>query len=169
MPESNCSPPNIPLMHPSPELQTSCIPGLSGSPPYSSLLTTACMWQTKYETSVKMWWYEEDLKCITKLTCMNSMTSCQLFPTHYYIYKIIYRYITRGDGLAVEPMSRNPEGRGLILRLSSCRLSLISIDHAKLLRSTLLLVLCLASNHGIAWSLQLGPTEPVTDMGMTNE
>ena len=49
------------------------------------------------------------------------------------------------DGLEVEPMSRNPEGRGSIPRLGSRRSSLISIEHAELLRSTPSLVLCLAS------------------------
>ena len=39
----------------------------------------------------------------------------------------------RGDGLEVEPMSRNPEGRGSIPRLCSLRSSLISIEHAELL------------------------------------
>ena len=69
----------------------------------------------------------------------------------------------RGDGLAIEPMSRNPEGRGSIPRLGSCRSSFISIEHAELLRSTPSLVLCLASNHGIACALRLGPTPLVTD------
>ena len=50
----------------------------------------------------------------------------------------------RGDGLEVEPMSRNPEGRGSIPRLGSRRSSLISIEHAELLRSTPSLVLCCA-------------------------
>ena len=48
----------------------------------------------------------------------------------------------RGDGLEVEPMARNPEGRGSIPRLGSRRSSLISIEHAELLRSTPSLVLC---------------------------
>ena len=47
-------------------------------------------------------------------------------------------------GLEVEPMSRNPEGRGSIPRLGSRRSSLISIEHAELLRSTPSLVLCCA-------------------------
>ena len=34
----------------------------------------------------------------------------------------------RGDGLEVEPMSRNPEGRSSIPRLGSLRSSLISIE-----------------------------------------
>ena len=34
-----------------------------------------------------------------------------------------------------EPMSRNPEGRGSIPRLGSRRSSLISIEHAELLRT----------------------------------
>ena len=38
--------------------------------------------------------------------------------------------------IEVEPMSRNPEGRGSIPRLGS-RSSLISIEHAELLRSIL--------------------------------
>ena len=50
----------------------------------------------------------------------------------------------RGDGLEVEPMSRNPEGRGSIPRLGSRRSSLISIEHVELLRSTTSLVLCCA-------------------------
>ena len=50
----------------------------------------------------------------------------------------------RGDGLEVEPMSRNPEGRGSIPHLGSRRLSLISIEHAELLRSTPSYVLCCA-------------------------
>ena len=41
-------------------------------------------------------------------------------------------------------MSRNPEGRGSIPRLDSRRSSLISIEHAELLRSTPSLVLCCA-------------------------
>ena len=49
-----------------------------------------------------------------------------------------------GDGLEVESMSRNPEGRGSIPRLGSRRSSLISIEHAELLRSTPSLVLCCA-------------------------
>ena len=48
----------------------------------------------------------------------------------------------RGDGLEVELMSRNPEGRSSIPRLGSRRSSLISIEHAELLRSTPSLVLC---------------------------
>ena len=48
----------------------------------------------------------------------------------------------RGDGLEVESMSRNPEGRGSIPRLGSRRSSLISIEHAELLRSTPSLVRC---------------------------
>ena len=40
--------------------------------------------------------------------------------------------------------SRNPEGRGSIPRLGSRRSSLISIEHAELLRSTPSLVLCCA-------------------------
>ena len=39
-------------------------------------------------------------------------------------------------------MSRNPEGRGSIPRLGSRRSSLISIEHAELLRSTPSLVQC---------------------------
>ena len=50
----------------------------------------------------------------------------------------------RGNGLEVEPISRNPEGRGSIPHLGSRRSSLISIEHAELLRSTPLLVLCCA-------------------------
>ena len=64
--------------------------------------------------------------------------------------------IGRDDGLAIEPMSRNPEGWGSIPRLGSRRSSLISIEHAELLRSTPSLVLCLASNHDIALALRLG-------------
>ena len=54
------------------------------------------MWQTKDETKFenviwKMWWYEEDLRCIMKhhefiefmSADMNSLNSCQLIPTHY--------------------------------------------------------------------------------------
>ena len=48
----------------------------------------------------------------------------------------------RGDGLEVEPMSRNPGGRDSIPRLGSRRSSLISIEHAELLHSTPSLVLC---------------------------
>ena len=51
-------------------------------------------------------------------------------------------FIGRGDSLEVEPMSRNPEGRGSIPRLGSRRSSLISIEHAELLRSTPSLMLC---------------------------
>ena len=50
----------------------------------------------------------------------------------------------RGDGLEVEPMSRNPGGRGSIPRLGSRRSSLINIEHVELLRSTPSLVLCCA-------------------------
>ena len=50
----------------------------------------------------------------------------------------------RGNGLAVESSSRNPGGRGSIPRLGSRRSSLISIEHAELLRSTPSLVLCCA-------------------------
>ena len=50
----------------------------------------------------------------------------------------------RGDGLEVEAMSRNPEGRSSIPRLVSRRSSLISIEHAELLLSTPSLVLCCA-------------------------
>ena len=32
----------------------------------------------------KMWWYEEDFKCIDREAYKNSMNSCQLIPTHYY-------------------------------------------------------------------------------------
>ena len=46
--------------------------------------------------------------------------------------------------IEVEPMSRNPEGRGSIPRLGSRRSSLISIEHAELPRSTPSLVLCCA-------------------------
>ena len=56
-------------------------------------------------------------------------------------------WMGRGNGLAVEPTSRNPEGRGSIPRLGSRRSSLISIEHAELLRSTASapsLVLCCA-------------------------
>ena len=72
----------------------------------------------------------------------------------------------RGDGLEVESMSRNPEGRGSIPHLGSRRSSLISIEHAELLRSTPSLVQCCVwlRNHGIACALQLGPTQPVTDI-----
>ena len=74
----------------------------------------------------------------------------------------------RGDGLVVESMSRNPEGRGSIPRLGSRRSSLISIEHAELLRSTPSLVLCCAwlvtmALHDNACALRLGPTQPVTD------
>ena len=50
----------------------------------------------------------------------------------------------RGDGLAVEPMSRNPEGRGSIPRLGSRRSSFISIELAELLSSSYSLMLCCA-------------------------
>ena len=72
----------------------------------------------------------------------------------------------RGDGLAVEPMSRNSKGRGSIPSLGSRRSSLISIGHAELLRSTPSLVLCCAwLNHGIACALWLGPTQPLPTSG----
>ena len=74
--------------------------------------------------------------------------------------------MARRPCLAVEPTSRNPEGRGSIPRLGSRRSSLISIEHAELLSCTSSLVgavLCLASNHGIACALRLGPTQPVTN------
>ena len=47
----------------------------------------------------------------------------------------------RGDGLEVEPMSRNPVR---FLVSAAERSSLIGIEHAELLRSTPLLVLCCA-------------------------
>ena len=47
----------------------------------------------------------------------------------------------RGNGLAVELMSRNLEGLGSIPRLGSRRSLLISIEHAKLVHSTPSLVL----------------------------
>ena len=47
-----------------------------------------------------------------------------------------------GNGLAVELISRNLEGRSLIPRLSSRRWSPISIEHTELLRSTPSLGLC---------------------------
>ena len=50
----------------------------------------------------------------------------------------------RGDGLEVEPMSRNPESRGSIPPLGSRRSLLISIEHAELLRSRLLPRWCCA-------------------------
>ena len=58
----------------------------------------------------------------------------------------MYIDIGRGDGLEVEPMSRNPEGRGSIPRLGSRRSSLISALSTliELLRSTPSLVLCCA-------------------------
>ena len=43
----------------------------------------------------------------------------------------------RGNGLAVESMSLNPEDRGSIPRLGSRRSLLISIEYAELLCSTL--------------------------------
>ena len=52
--------------------------------------------------------------------------------------------IGRGNGLVVESWPRNPEVRGSIPRLGSRRSSLISIEHAELLRSTPSLVLCYA-------------------------
>ena len=67
----------------------------------------------------------------------------------------------RGDDLAVEPMSRNPEGRGSIPRLGSRRSSLISIEHAELRRSTPSFVLCCAWL--VTMALRLGPTQPITD------
>ena len=72
-------------------------------------------------------------------------------------------YIREGDGLAVEPTSWNPEGWVSSPRLGSRRSSLISIEHAELLGSTPSLMLCLASNHGIACALWLGSTQPVTN------
>ena len=50
----------------------------------------------------------------------------------------------RGNDLAVESSSRNPEGRGSIPCLGSRRSSLISIEPAELLSSTPSLVLCCA-------------------------
>ena len=54
----------------------------------------------------------------------------------------IGKTIGRGDGLEVESRPRNPGGRGSIPRLGSRRSSLISIEHAELLRSTPSLVPC---------------------------
>ena len=64
--------------------------------------------------------------------------------THSHCRKSPLTHTGRGDGLEVEPMSWNPEGRGSIPRLGSRRSSLISIEHAELLRSTPSLVLCCA-------------------------
>ena len=50
----------------------------------------------------------------------------------------------RGNGLAVEPTSQNPESPGSSPRLDNRRSPLIFIEHAELLRSTPSLVLCLA-------------------------
>ena len=66
------------------------------------------------------------------------------FILNIFARKIALVNVGRGDGLEVEPMSRNPEGRGSIPRLGSRRSSLISIEHAELLRSTPSLVLCCA-------------------------
>ena len=55
-----------------------------------------------------------------------------------------YEEMWRGNGLAVESRPRNPEVRGSIPRLGSCRSSLISIERAELLSSTPSLVLCCA-------------------------
>ena len=66
----------------------------------------------------------------------------------------------RGNGLAVEPMSQNLEGRGSIPRFGSRRSSLISIEHAELLRIVLPRWCCaVRAWHGIACALRLaGPT-----------
>ena len=55
---------------------------------------------------------------------------------HAKLYRV-WKFATgRGDGLAVESRPRNPGNRGSIPRLGSRRSSLISIEHAELLRST---------------------------------
>ena len=75
----------------------------------------------------------------------------------------------RGNGLAVEPMSQNPEGPGSIPRLGSHRPSLISIEHAELLSSTLSLVLCCAvsgySNQALHVHCGLGQLSPLPTFG----
>ena len=77
------------------------------------------------------------------------------------------RSLGRGDGLEVELMSRNLEGRGSIPRLGSRRSSLISIEHAELRRSTPSYVLCCAWLVTMALHVRCGlgqvPTQPVTD------
>ena len=80
-----------------------------------------------------------------------------MMPTS--VQRLASAIFRRGDGLEVEPMSRNPEGRGSNPRLGSRRSSLICIEHAELLRSTPSLVLCcawLVTMHGIACG-QLSP------------
>ena len=60
-------------------------------------------------------------------------------------YVVMKQHHTRrGNRLAVEPTSWNPEVRGSIPCLGSRRSPLISIEHAELLRSTPSLVLCCA-------------------------
>ena len=94
--------------------------------------------------------------------------------THYLVIQEVGRkpYADckgRGNGLAVRRADFSEPG-GSSPRLGSRRSSLISIQQAELLSRTPLLVLCctcLASNHGIACALRLGPTQPVTnDLGM---
>ena len=58
---------------------------------------------------------------------------------------------------------QNPEVRGLIPRSAATGRRSSALSTLNLLRSTPSSVLCLASNHGIAYALRLRPTRPVTD------
>ena len=73
------------------------------------------------------------------VSCMSCIWIGDMYMHRMYIYPI-----GRGNDLVVESTSGNPEGRGLIPCLGSRRSSLISIEHAELLRSTPSLVLCCA-------------------------
>ena len=75
-------------------------------------------------------------------TMLKSPLSIHVWMRKSHTKCIDVTFIGRGDSLEVEPMSRNPEGRGSIPRLGSRRSSLISIEHAELLRSTPSLMLC---------------------------
>ena len=108
--------------------------------------------------------------CLLTLTVVQNLVRSIKCDFLYQMSNIEYPYVNndwlwvylgRGDGLEVKPMSRNPEGRGSIPRLGSRRSSLISIEHAELLRSTPSLVLCCAWL--VTMARRLGPTQPVTD------
>ena len=76
-------------------------------------------------------------------------------PAKFKIANVLkIRLYGRGDGLEVEAMSRNPEGRGSIPRLGSRRSLLIVIEHAELLWSPWLVTMALHVHCGLG---QLSP------------
>ena len=75
---------------------------------------------------------------------LNSFLALAVYSFLLLIALVFSHYSVKGrvNGLEVEPISRKPEERGSIPHLG--RSSLITIEHAELLRSTPLLVLCCA-------------------------